>query len=46
MQNLSQNEERTWTIAQAEANHLNEGQNDCEDVKTWNKNLNEGYQKE
>jgi hypothetical protein len=45
MQNFSQNQERAWSIAQTEPNHLHKDQDNCENVQTGHKDLDEGYQK-
>jgi len=46
MQYFCEDEERTGTIAQAESHHLDENQDDCEDVEAGHKNLDEGNQQQ
>jgi len=46
VQDLSQDEERTWTVAETEADHLDEGQDDCEDVEGGHEDLDEGDEQE
>jgi hypothetical protein len=44
VEDLRPNEEGARAIAETEAHHLNEGKNDCKDVKLGNEYFNESYQ--
>lgn len=46
MQDFSADEEGARAVAQAEADHLNEGENDCEDVQLGHEDLDEGHQEQ
>lgn len=42
MEDLCADEEGAGSVADAEANHLDEGQDDCEDVKLGDEDFDEG----
>lgn len=46
MQDLSAYEEGARSVAQAESHHLDEGEDDCEDVQLWDEDLDEGHQQQ
>lgn len=44
MEDFSANEEGTRSIAQTKSDHLNEGEDDGEDMQLWHEDLYEGNQ--
>lgn len=46
MQDFSADEEGARSVAQAESHHLDEGEDDCEDVQLGDEDLDEGHQQQ